>query len=60
MEAAAQNGASDEEIAQTGMPMTPEDFFAMVFSGAFACRGETAVAFVASLPSATMPNLGFS
>ena len=59
MEAAAQNGASDEEIAQTGMPMTPKDF-AMVFSGAFACRGETAAAFVASLPSAIMPNLGFS
>ena len=59
MEAAAQNGASDEEIAQTGMPMTPEDFFAMVFSGAFACRGKTVAAFVASLPTAIMPRSRF-
>lgn len=31
MEAAAKNGASDEEIAEAGMPLTPGEFFALVF-----------------------------
>ena len=34
MEAAAKNGASDKEIAESGMPLTPEEFFALVFSNA--------------------------
>ncbi len=31
MEAAAKNGASDKDIAEAGMPLTPEEFFALVF-----------------------------
>ena len=38
MEAAAKAGASDEEIAQAGMPMRPEEFFGLVFSDALTGR----------------------
>ena len=34
MEEAAKNGASDKEIAEAGMPLTPQEFFALVFSNA--------------------------
>ena len=34
MEEAAKNGASDKEIAEAGMPLKPEEFFALVFSNA--------------------------
>lgn len=34
MEEAAKNGASDREIAEAGMPLSPEEFFACVFSNA--------------------------
>ena len=34
MEEAAKNGASDKEIAEAGMPLSPEEFFAFVFSNA--------------------------
>ena len=34
MEDAAKNGASDREIAEAGMPLSPEEFFALVFSDA--------------------------
>ena len=32
MEDAAKKGASDKEIAEAGMPLSPEEFFALVFS----------------------------
>ena len=32
MEDAAKKGASDKEIAEAGMPLTPQEFFALVFS----------------------------
>jgi hypothetical protein len=32
MQEAAKNGASDKEIAEAGMPLTPEEFFALVFA----------------------------
>ena len=31
MEAAAKAGKSDEEIAKAGMPLTPQEFFALMF-----------------------------
>ena len=31
MEAAANAGKSDEEIAKAGMPLTPQEFFALMF-----------------------------
>ena len=34
MEEAVKNGASDKEIAEAGMPLSPEEFFALVFSNA--------------------------
>ena len=34
MEDAAKKGASDKEIAEAGMPLTPQEFFAFVFSNA--------------------------
>lgn len=34
IEEAARNGASDKEIAEAGMPLTPQEFFALVFSNA--------------------------
>ena len=34
MEETAKNGACDREIAEAGMPLTPEEFFALVFSNA--------------------------
>ena len=34
MEESAKNGASDKEIAEAGMPLSPEEFFALVFSNA--------------------------
>ena len=34
MEDAAKKGASDKEIAEAGMPLTPQEFFALVFSNA--------------------------
>jgi len=34
MEEAAKNGASDREIAEAGMPLSPEEFFALVSSDA--------------------------
>ena len=34
MEEVAKNGASDKEIAEAGMPLSPEEFFALVFSNA--------------------------
>lgn len=35
MEDAVKKGASDKEIAEAGMPLSPEEFFALVFSNAF-------------------------
>ena len=32
MENAAKKGASEKEIAEAGMPLTPQEFFALVFS----------------------------
>lgn len=32
MENAAKKGVSDKEIAEAGMPLTPQEFFALVFS----------------------------
>ncbi len=32
MEAAAKAGESDEEIAKAGMPLTPQEFFALMFA----------------------------
>ena len=32
MEDAAKKGASDKEIAEAGMPLTPQEFIALVFS----------------------------
>ena len=34
MEDAAKKGASEKEIAEAGMPLTPQEFFALVFSSA--------------------------
>ena len=34
MENAAKKGASEKEIAEAGMPLTPQEFFALVFSNA--------------------------
>ena len=34
MEDAAKKGASEKEIAEAGMPLTPQEFFALVFSNA--------------------------
>ncbi len=34
MEEAAKKGASEKEIAEAGMPLTPQEFFALVFSNA--------------------------
>ena len=34
MEDAAKKGVSDKEIAEAGMPLSPEEFFALVFSNA--------------------------
>lgn len=34
MENAAKKGVSDKEIAEAGMPLSPEEFFALVFSNA--------------------------
>ena len=34
MEDAAKKGASDKEIAEAGMPLTPQEFFALVSSNA--------------------------
>ena len=34
MEDATKKGASDKEIAEAGMPFTPQEFFALVFSSA--------------------------
>ena len=34
MENAAKKGVSDKEIAEAGMPWSPEEFFALVFSNA--------------------------
>ena len=31
MDAAAKAGKSDEEIAKAGMPLTPQEFFALMF-----------------------------
>ena len=34
MEDAAKKGAGDKEIAEAGMPLTPQEFFTLVFSNA--------------------------
>jgi len=34
MEDAAKKGVSDKEIAAAGMPLSPEEFFALMFSNA--------------------------
>ena len=34
MENAAKKGASEKEIAEAGMPLTPQEFFVLVFSNA--------------------------
>ena len=34
LEDAAKKGASEKEIAEAGMPLTPQEFFALVFSSA--------------------------
>jgi hypothetical protein len=41
MEAAAMAGKSDEEIAEAGMPLKPQEFFALMLAGDWlgCCRG---------------------
>jgi hypothetical protein len=41
MKAAAMAGKSDEEIAEAGMPLKPQEFFALMLAGDWlrCCRG---------------------